>query len=108
VRAGEIATSVKSITEEDIKLMYNSSEKWARPIKTGGFTDLGKDERINWGGYQRRAMMHLAYTLAFLCLLRFDEVLKIEAHYIEVVGLFDLRGEEVGEIKLTLPFRKTK
>jgi hypothetical protein len=52
--------------------------------------------------------MHLAYTLAFLCLLRFNEVLKIKAHYIKVVGLFNLRGEEIGEIKLTLPFYKTK
>ena len=53
-------------------------------------------------------MIYLVYTLAFLCLLRFDEVLKIEAHYIEIVSLFDLKGEEVKEIKLILPFYKTK
>jgi hypothetical protein len=52
--------------------------------------------------------MHLIYTLTFLYLLRFDEVLKIEAHYIKVVGLFDLKGEEVKEIKLTLSFYKIK
>jgi hypothetical protein len=48
-------------------------------------------------------MLHAAYTLAFLCMLRFDEVLRIEAHHIEVIDL----TRETGEIKLTLPFRKT-
>lgn len=36
-------------------------------------------------------------------MLRFDEVLRIEAHHIEVIDL----TRETGEIKLTLPFRKT-
>jgi hypothetical protein len=48
-------------------------------------------------------MLHAAYTIAFLCMLRFDEVLRIEAHYIEVLD----GHEETGEIRLTLPFRKT-
>jgi hypothetical protein len=46
-------------------------------------------------------MIQCVYTIAFLCLLRFDEVLKIQAHHLEVID----KGR--GEIKLTLPFRKT-
>ena len=39
--------------------------------------------------------------LLFFYLLRFDKVLKIQAHYLKVVN------EVRGEIKLSLPFRKT-
>jgi hypothetical protein len=52
-----------------------------------------------WGGARVRRLLHAAYTIAFLCLLRFDEVLKIQAHDIEFVS------DDC--IKLTLPFRKT-
>jgi len=45
--------------------------------------------------------MQASYLIAFTCLLRFDEVLKIQHHHIEVVD------EAHGHIRLTLPFRKT-
>jgi hypothetical protein len=41
----------------------------------------------------------VAYAFSLLCLLRIDEVLKIEMHHIEFIS--DTK------IKLTLPFRKT-
>lgn len=56
-------------------------------------------ELHSWGGARTRRLLGAAYTLAFLCLLRFDEVLKIEIDHIERVS--------ETEIKLTLPFRKT-
>ena len=52
-----------------------------------------------WGGGRARRLLHAAYVLSFLCLLRVDEVLKIEMHHIEFIS--DTK------IKLTLPFRKT-
>ena len=55
----------------------------------------------SWGGGRLRLMLQCIYTIAFLCLLRFDEVLKIEAHHLEVMD------EATGEVKLSLPFRKT-
>ena len=82
--------------------MYESSVKLF-PKPQGFAGDPGPDERTNWGGYRLRTMMHCAYTLAFLCMLRFDEVLKVQAHHIEVMDDF----EESGHIRLTLPFRKT-
>ena len=46
-------------------------------------------------------MLHCIYTLAFTCLLRFDEVLQIQYHHIKVVD------KEAGKIELNLLFRKT-
>jgi len=46
-------------------------------------------------------MLQCIYTIAFLCLLRFDEVLRIQLKDIEVVDKLK------GHIKLVLPFRKT-
>jgi len=63
--------------------------------------DLGTDPMKNWGGRSLRIMIQAIYIISFLCLLRFDEVLKIQAHHIEVLD------EETGEISLRLPFRKT-
>ncbi|KAJ7691887.1 hypothetical protein B0H17DRAFT_934540, partial [Mycena rosella] len=31
-----------------------------------------------WGGGRSRRMLHTVYVIAFLCLLRFDEALKIQ------------------------------
>lgn len=58
-------------------------------------------EGIQWGGGRLRMMLQCIYTIAFLCLLRFDEVLRIQLKDIEIVD------KEKGHIKLTLPFRKT-
>ena len=62
---------------------------------------LDNPEQTSWGGAKLRIMLQCIYTIAFLCLLRFDEVLRIELKNIDVVDKFK------GHIKLTLPFRKT-
>jgi hypothetical protein len=50
----------------------------------------------------RRALQAI-YTIAFICLLRSDEVLKIQRDHIEFV-----EGDDNSEyMVLTLPFRKT-
>jgi len=67
--------------------------------RLGEAQPIMKDQ--SWGGGRVRRMLQCIYTIAFLCLLRFDEVLKIQAHHIEVID------EAEGHIKLTLPFRKT-
>jgi hypothetical protein len=51
-----------------------------------------------WGGPLHRRAVQAIYTIAFLCMLRIDEALKIQFHHIEI-------GEK--KIILTLPFRKT-
>ena len=46
-------------------------------------------------------MLQCIYSISFLCLLRFDEVLRIEMKDVEVMDKLK------GHIKLTLSFRKT-
>lgn len=53
-----------------------------------------KEERL-------RRMFQCIYTIIFLYLLRFDKILKIQAHHLEIID------EIKDQIKLTLPFRKT-
>jgi hypothetical protein len=47
-------------------------------------------------------MMNLAYALAFLCLLRLDEVLNIKVENISVLNT------TTGKTKIVLSFRKTR
>ncbi|KAH8978534.1 DNA breaking-rejoining enzyme [Lactarius hatsudake] len=84
-RAGETATSAKAITAN-----------WDLKDYTPGTKKKDEDQ---WGGPRARQQLHLAFTLAFSCLLRVDEVLKIQSH--DIVLLDDHTFE------LTLPFRKT-
>ena len=46
-------------------------------------------------------MMQLAYAIAFLCLLRLEEVLRLD------ISMFRILDEELSSIEITLPFRKT-
>ena len=99
MRAGEISQSARSITSRDLERLYDINHSF--PVYRLGEAPLGPNGEKNWGGGRLRLMLQCIYTIAFLCLLRFDEVLKIQAHHLEVID------EGLGEIKLTLPFRKT-
>jgi hypothetical protein len=58
-----------------------------------------------WGGFGLRLMLMLLYTVSMLCLLRYDEALRItwnDVHFEQLSkGLFPFR------VRLDLPFRKT-
>ena len=56
-----------------------------------------------WGGPLTRHALQAIYTLAFICLLRSDEVLKICRDHIEFVK----EDNDIQYMILTLPFRKT-
>lgn len=58
-----------------------------------------KDPNV-WGFGVSRRLLQVAYTISLLCLLRFDEVLKIQMQDIEFM-------DNMRCIKITLPFRKT-
>ncbi|KAJ7231739.1 hypothetical protein B0H12DRAFT_1205029 [Mycena haematopus] len=62
---------------------------------------LGAVKCRKWEGARARLLTWCAYLIAFHCLLRVDEVLKIQAHDIRI----DLEDNEV--LIVTLPFRKT-
>jgi hypothetical protein len=86
------------MTSSLIKKLYDFNHSF--PIYRLGEAPVVWNDNT-WGGGRLRLMIQCVYTIAFLCLLRFDEVLKIQAHHLEVID------EGRGEIKLTLPFRKT-
>ena len=56
-----------------------------------------------WGGPLTRRALQAIYTLAFICLLRSDEVLKIHRDHIEFVR----EDDDIQYMVVTLPFRKT-
>jgi hypothetical protein len=84
-----------------LKKIYDFNHKpehW--DLKPVEFYRKRKGKNVNtWGGGRARRLLQAAYILSFLCLLRIDEVLKIEMHHVEFIS--DTK------IKLTLPFRKT-
>lgn len=75
---------------------YSNTTREARPTKR-----KEKHEKY-WGGYRTRVMLHALYTISMLCLLRYDEALRIMWSDIEFV---EIDGQNA--ITLNLPFRKT-
>lgn len=69
-----------------------------------GVRDKKKEELDKWGGPVARRELQAIYTIAFLCLLRSDEVLKIRREHLV---LSDPVDGEIPTVTLTLPFRKT-
>lgn len=81
------------ISQSDLRALYDYNNNPSRWLK---------EKEHAWGGSTKRKALQAIYTIAFLCLLRADEVLKIKFEHITF-------GEEnhVAFMKLTLPFRKT-
>ncbi|KAJ7618074.1 DNA breaking-rejoining enzyme [Roridomyces roridus] len=110
VRAGQTATSSRAITaassaghfyNDIIRDLYNyNHQPGVGDINsyTPGKRSAPKKDH-EWAGGRARRLLQCTYVLAFLCLLRFDEVLKIQLEDIEFVSPIC--------VKLTLPFRKT-
>jgi hypothetical protein len=90
-----------SLPQDILKQLYDfnhTSEHWE--IKSVDYYRQSKKSgNVVWGGGRTRRLLQAAYVVAFLCLLRFDEVLKIQLHHIELIS--------EKHVKLTLPFRKT-
>ncbi|KAG1781376.1 hypothetical protein EV702DRAFT_962702 [Suillus placidus] len=106
VQAGEVAYSARAIMLEILLKLYHHNrlpENWTvQPYQPGERKSIGGSGTAqsldHWGGGRVRRLLHAAYTVAFLCMLRFDEVLKIQVHDLCVVD---------NQVVLYLPFRKT-
>lgn len=59
-------------------------------------------EGHEWGDASLRTELHLIYLISFWCLLRYDETLNIQCHWLELI--VDESGKL--KLKLTLPIRK--
>jgi hypothetical protein len=82
-------------TLEKLYVFNRKAENWAVQDYTPGT----KKSPEQWGGGRARRLLQLAYTIAFTCLLRVDEVLKIQSDDFALLSKDKLR--------LTLRFRKT-
>lgn len=82
---------------------YNHQEQvWKISIDNAATRKAHSADPDYWGGGTTRRLLHLAYSLSFICLLRSDEVLKIKMEHIKLIC-------ESGKVYLVLnlPFRKT-
>jgi hypothetical protein len=103
--------SSRAITANDLRRMWLFNQRLLVKVQLDNKELVGNEytgrslvhdgHTYMWGGLRCRKMMQAIYTLAFICLLRFEEVLKIQAHHITVVD------ERKGVIKVDLYFRKT-
>ena len=88
-------------TLEQLRFFNQTSENWDLKDYAPG---TKKTAKAQWAGGRARCLLQLAYTIAFTCLLRVDEVLKIQCHDIKLVT--NSKGEVA--LQVTLPFRKTE
>jgi len=75
----------------------------AHTAKDSGSCNVKTKSIHDWGGPTTRRALHAIYTLAFICLLRSDEVLKIRRQDLELVQ----EDDKTVYMIVTLPFRKT-
>ena len=77
-------------------------ENWNPPASDAPSNSTSRKSLHQWGGPLMRRALQAIYTLAFLCLLRSDEVLKIQSSHIQFV-----KEEDTEYMVITLPFCKT-
>lgn len=101
VRSGKVVTSARAMDHEMMHALWEfnsnfsqSSERAPRKRKAEDSTD--------WAGYNVRQMLQALYIVSMLCLLRYNEALRIMWSDIE---LLKVRNKHV--VRLSLPFRKT-
>ncbi|KAH9482203.1 hypothetical protein JR316_0004298 [Psilocybe cubensis] len=78
IRNGETPTSARAITSATLKALYDENHKSENyDIKPYAPGSRKEQDSNHWGGGLARRALEAIYTIAFLCLLRSDEVLKI-------------------------------
>ncbi|KAJ7218982.1 DNA breaking-rejoining enzyme [Mycena haematopus] len=99
VKAGETQISSRALTPEIIRQIYDHNNSGGRCI----VQPLGTRSPKEWCTARTRLLLHAALTIAFACLLRFEEALRIQMSDIE------FRRAENGKrtVVLTLRSRKT-
>ncbi|KAG1726599.1 hypothetical protein EDB19DRAFT_1643392, partial [Suillus lakei] len=103
VQVGEATNSAWAITSEILLKLYHYNhhpENWTICAYQPGECVCGNsgNNPSQWGGGRVWRLLSAAYTVAFICMLHFDEVLKIQVH--------DLCVHDT-QVVLHLPFCKT-
>ncbi|EPT03529.1 hypothetical protein FOMPIDRAFT_1116000, partial [Fomitopsis schrenkii] len=103
VRAGEDVTSARAITHETMRQLWAFNMRFPQSEPIEPITRKRKAENPEkWAGYRTRQMLQLLYTISMLCLLRYDEALRIMWTDLEPAVM-----NGVHCLRLNLPFRKT-
>ncbi|KAH9479416.1 hypothetical protein JR316_0008006 [Psilocybe cubensis] len=100
VQAGETTTSARAVSPEIMAKLYdfNHRPKYGEISNDASQPSINGNDIHQWGGPLCRKALQAIYTLAFICMLCVDEVLKIQTNRITFAE---------GKMILTLPFRKT-
>ncbi|KAK7440599.1 hypothetical protein VKT23_016947 [Stygiomarasmius scandens] len=102
--AGEKATILKQNIQDVLVYLFrkNKEEQYLKPPTTSS----ARDHASEWkgDGYYGRLLLCLAYAIAFLCLLRVDELLNIQTQDIRLA-----KDRKTGRLMviIALYFRKT-
>ncbi|KAJ7870056.1 hypothetical protein B0H14DRAFT_2726455, partial [Mycena olivaceomarginata] len=105
VRGGEVVTSARAMDEPTMKKLWTFNTGFPVESSTsyGSTSKKRKQEHPeDWAGHSIRMMLQLLYIVSMLCLLRYDEALRITWQDVT----FDMETG-VLRIRLDLPFRKT-
>ncbi|KAJ7150520.1 hypothetical protein C8R43DRAFT_1107428 [Mycena crocata] len=106
VRAGEVVTSARAMDETTMKKLwtYNSEFPVENTTSYGSTSKKRRQEHPeDWAGHSVRMMLQLLYIVSMLCLLRYDEALRITWQDVH----FETLENNILRIRLDLPFRKT-
>ncbi|KAJ7252839.1 hypothetical protein C8J57DRAFT_1437368 [Mycena rebaudengoi] len=106
VRAGEVVTSARAMDEPTMKKLWTFNTEFVVE-GSSGYGATSKKRRHEhpevWAGHSVRMMLQLLYIVSMLCLLRYDEALRITWQDVR----FEQLEHGVLRIRLDLPFRKT-
>ncbi|KAJ6628421.1 hypothetical protein B0H10DRAFT_2160891 [Mycena sp. CBHHK59/15] len=106
VRAGEVVTSARAMDEPTMKKLWTYNTQF--PVESSSsYGSTSKKRRHehpeDWAGHSVRMMLQLLYIVSMLCLLRYDEALRITWQDVQLEQL----EHGVLRVWLDLPFRKT-
>ncbi|OBZ78715.1 hypothetical protein A0H81_00663 [Grifola frondosa] len=77
VRAGETVTSARAIDEPTMRALWEFNTNFEQS-EAGPVSKKRKQEHPEqWAGYNVRVMLHALYLTSLLCLLRYDEALRV-------------------------------
>ncbi|EKM84332.1 hypothetical protein AGABI1DRAFT_33038, partial [Agaricus bisporus var. burnettii JB137-S8] len=103
VQAGEAASSARAITPDIMQRLYDFNVKQVHHFQLQPQTNTNV-VASTWAGPLFRKLLVFAYTLAFTCLLRIDELLKLQA---QDIVLDNEQDPDCLTLIIKLPFRKT-
>lgn len=102
-RAGEVITSARAMDEATMKQLYEYNKNFPRAEYAPTDRKRKAEHPEDWGGHCIRGMLQLLYITSFLCLLRYDEALRIQWSDVE----FQEMPDGTTRIKIELDVRKT-